>query len=382
MNFLAPQLGKCPDFYNEHMRNHEPARDIMNICTLCQPQNSGGTGALQLNGYLPDVAPRSMAKRFQAGRNKKEIQAGKMFHILIAFNSVDTAGPACGRRVALNQEDPITKRFDNDREGMMSIITISRGSYGYGSGIAEKLAQKLGYDCVSRKVLLDASETFNIPEIKLVKAIENPPSFIERLSLGKEKYIAYIRSAFMKSIATDNVVYHGFAGHFFVRDIPHVCKIRINADMKYRIRKVMKNENVSAGNAEKMIGKIDDARRKWSLHLYGMDTSDADLYDMVFKIDNMNEDNVVDIIANTVQLPCFQISPKAREAIDNKSLEYEIKANLVEQFPMTRHVSAKAGTVTVMMETALKNKEKVEADLEKILRGVDGVKTIDVCFKH
>ena len=264
----------------------------------------------------------------------------------------------------------------------MSIITISRGSYGYGSEIAEKLAEKLGYECISRKVLLDASETFNIPEIKLVKAIENPPSFIERLSLGKEKYIAYIRSAFMKRIAKDNVVYHGFAGHFFVRDIPNVCKIRINADMNYRIQKVVKNENVSAENAEKMIGKIDEARRKWSLHLYDIDTSDADLYDMVFKIDNMNEDNVVDIIADTVKLPCFQISPKAREALDNKSLEYEIKANLVEKFPMTRHVSAKAGTVTVMMETALKNKEKVEADLVKILRGVDGVKTIDVCFKH
>ncbi|BBO71775.1 hypothetical protein DSCA_57050 [Desulfosarcina alkanivorans] len=264
----------------------------------------------------------------------------------------------------------------------MSIITISRGSYGYGSEIAEKLADKLGYECVSRKVLLDASEQFNIPEIKLVKAIENPPSFIERLSLGKEKYIAYIRAAFMKSIATDNVVYHGFAGHFFVRDIPNVCKIRINADMNYRIQKVVKNENVSAENAERIIGKIDEARRKWSLHLYGMDTSDADLYDMVFKIDNMNEDNVVDIIASTVQLPCFQISPEAREALDNKSLEYEIKANLVEKFPMTRHVSAKAGTVTVVMETALKNKEKVEAELQKNLRGVDGLKSIDVCFKH
>jgi cytidylate kinase len=265
---------------------------------------------------------------------------------------------------------------------MMSIITISRGSYGYGSEIAGKLAETLGYECVSRKVLLDASEKFNIPEIKLVKAIENPPSFIERLSLEKEKYIAYIRSAFMKRIATDNVVYHGFAGHFFVRDIPNVCKIRINADMKYRIRKVMKNENATAGNAEKMIAKIDEARRKWSLHLYDIDTSDADLYDMVFKIDNMNEDNVVGIIASAVQLPCFQLSPKSREALENKSLEYDVKATLVEKFPMTRHVSAKAGTVTVVIETALKNKETVEADLEKILRGVDGVKAIEVCFKH
>jgi len=264
----------------------------------------------------------------------------------------------------------------------MSIITISRGSYGYGSEVAEKLADKLGYECVSRKVLLDASQNFNIPEIKLVNAIEDPPSFIERLFLGKEKYIAYIRSAFLESIAKDNVVYHGFAGHFFVRDIPNVCKIRINADMRHRIQIVMNNEGVSADNAEKMIAKIDEGRRKWSLHLYGIDTSDADLYDMVFKIDTMNEDHVVDMIADAVQLPCFQISPEARQALDNKCLEYKVKANLVEAFPMTRHVSADAGTVTVMMETAMKNKEKVEAEIDKILQGVQGVKKIDVCFKH
>jgi cytidylate kinase len=264
----------------------------------------------------------------------------------------------------------------------MSIITISKGSYGYGSEVAEKLAEKLGYECVSRKVLLDASQKFNIPEIKLVKAIENPPSFIERLFLGKEKYIAYIRSVFLKSIENDNVVYHGFAGHFFVRDIPNVCKIRINADMKHRVKKVIDQEGVAAEEAEKMIGKIDEARRKWSRHLYDIDTADADLYDMVFKVDNMNADNVADTIAGTVQLPCFQISPEARRALDNKSLEYEVKASLVEAFPTTRHVSAKDGTVTVAMETEPKNREKVETELKETLDGIDGVKKIDVWFKH
>lgn len=264
----------------------------------------------------------------------------------------------------------------------MSIITISKGSYCYGSEVAEKLAEKLGYACISRQVLLDASEQFNIPEIKLVKAIENPPSFIERLFLGKEKYIAYIRSAFLKSIKTDNVVYHGFSGQFFVRDIPNVCKIRINADMRHRIPKVVEKEGGSAGDAEKMIEKIDEARRKWSLHLYDIDTSDADLYDMVFKVDNLNKDNVVDMIAAAVELPCFQMSPEAKRILDNKSLEHEIKANLVEKFPITRHASVKNGIVTVVMETALKNKEKVESGLKEILAGIDGVKDIDVRFKH
>jgi cytidylate kinase len=264
----------------------------------------------------------------------------------------------------------------------MPIITISKGSYGYGSEIAEKLAEKLGYECVSRQVLLNASEKFRIPEIKLVKAIEDPPSFIERLFQGKEKYIAYIRSAFLKSIEKDNVVYHGFAGHFFVRDIPNVCKVRINADMSHRIKKVVDKEGVTAESAEKMIGKIDEARRRWSHHLYNIDTADADLFDMVFKVDNLNEDQVVEMIAGATGLSCFQISPEVRAILENRSLECEIKANLVERFPITRHVSADAGAVTMVVEAATREKEKLSAQLEEALKGIDGIRSLDIRFKH
>ena len=54
----------------------------------------------------------------------------------------------------------------------MSIITINRGSYSRGKQVAEKLALKLGYECISRDILLEASEEFNIPEIKLIRALQ------------------------------------------------------------------------------------------------------------------------------------------------------------------------------------------------------------------
>ncbi|MBU4002727.1 MAG: cytidylate kinase-like family protein, partial [Proteobacteria bacterium] len=49
----------------------------------------------------------------------------------------------------------------------MSIVTISRGSYSRGREVAEKLSLALNFECVSREIILEASEQFNIPEIKL-----------------------------------------------------------------------------------------------------------------------------------------------------------------------------------------------------------------------
>ena len=107
---------------------------------------------------------------------------------------------------------------------VMSIITISRGSYSRGKEVAEKLAQALGYQCLSRDILLEASERYNIPEIKLIRAIHDAPSILERFTYRKEPYVAYIRAALLHQAQKDNLVYHGLAGHFLLKGFPTSSK--------------------------------------------------------------------------------------------------------------------------------------------------------------
>ena len=66
----------------------------------------------------------------------------------------------------------------------MSVITISRGSYSHGTEVAEKVAQTLGYRCISRDVLLEVSDEFNVSEIKLTRAIRDSPSILDRYTFG------------------------------------------------------------------------------------------------------------------------------------------------------------------------------------------------------
>ena len=72
---------------------------------------------------------------------------------------------------------------------IMSIITINRGSCSRGKEVAEKLALKLGYECISRDILMEAADEFNIPEIKLIRALHDPASVLERFTHGKDRYI-------------------------------------------------------------------------------------------------------------------------------------------------------------------------------------------------
>ena len=152
-----------------------------------------------------------------------------------------------------------TKRRDK-----MAIITISRGSYSKGKEVAEKVAERLGYECIAREVLLDASEHFNIPEIKLVRALHDAPSVLERFTYGKERYLTFLESVFLEHVQKDNVVYHGLAGHYFLKGINHVFKIRILADIEDRVRWEMER-NISAEEALYILKKDDHERRQWGL---------------------------------------------------------------------------------------------------------------------
>ena len=199
----------------------------------------------------------------------------------------------------------------------MSIITISRGSYYRGREVAEKLAQKLGYECLSRDILLEASEEFNIPEIRLIRAIKDSPSILNRLTHQKERYVAYIRAALLKHVQKDNLVYHGLFGHFFLQDIPHVLKVRIVADLEDRVADEVKREGISEAKAREIIVKDDEERRKWALHLYGADWWDATLYDLVIHLKTITVDDAVSLLYHLVQLPGFQTTVESQEAINN-----------------------------------------------------------------
>jgi cytidylate kinase len=199
----------------------------------------------------------------------------------------------------------------------MSVITISRGSYNRGKEVAEKLAKKLGYECISRDILLEASSEYNIPEIKLIRAIQDAPSILQRLTHQKEKYIAFIRAALLKHVQKDNVVYHGLFGHFFLQDIPHVLKVRIVGALEDRVEDEVRREGISAEKAREIITRDDEERRKWALYLYGADSWDATLYDLVIHLKAFSIDDAVELISRARELPGFQTTPESQASIDS-----------------------------------------------------------------
>jgi cytidylate kinase len=255
----------------------------------------------------------------------------------------------------------------------MSIVIISRGSFSHGKEVAEKLTAKLGYECISREIILEASKHFNIPEIKLSRAIHDAPSILDRFTYGKERYVTYYREALLHHLQKDNVVYHGLAGHFFVPGVSHVLKVRILADLKDRVAEEMRSEGISAEEARKILKRDDEERYRWSYHLYGIDTRDPSLYDLVIHIGAITTEVAADIIQYTVGQPQFRTTPESQKAMDNLLLAAQVQAALVKEVPSAK-VEVEYGELVVSMGVAWGEDKRLIAKVDQIVDDVGGVK--------
>ena len=259
----------------------------------------------------------------------------------------------------------------------MSIVTISRGSYSRGKEVAEKLSRALDYECISREIILEASELFNIPELKLVRAIHDAPTILDRFTSGKERFVTFFRSALLTHLQRDNIVFHGLAGHFFLQGISHVLKIRISADLEDRVREEMNREGITADDARMVLVNDDAERRKWGMQLFGQDTWNPLLYDMVLHIQNMQVDDAVAIILRALGQPCFQSTPESRRRLDDLALAARVEATLAKEFPRVAADAAK-GKVFVSVRGSLVDEKPLSAKVRLLVEKVPGVESLHV----
>lgn len=260
----------------------------------------------------------------------------------------------------------------------MSIVTISRGSYSHGKEVAEKLAKKLDYECISREIILEACAEFNIPEIKLVRALHDAPSVLERFQHGKERYLSYHKYSLLKHVKNDNIVYHGLAGHYILKDIQHVLKVRIISDFDNRIREEMKREGITANEARYVLKKDDEERRKWGIQVYGTDTWDSRLYDLVLHIGKLTVDDAVQILYDIVSKPNFKTFAESQEALDNLTISAKIHTILVHLSPHVKITVIEGHALVSNISGVLKSDSTLRDRVTDKILQLDSVKKVTI----
>jgi len=264
----------------------------------------------------------------------------------------------------------------------MSVIAISKGSFLGGKLLAESLAEKLGYRCIDREVIVQKAAVAGVKPERLRETLLEPPSLFDRLiAHHKYVYLSMLQAALANQVKDGKVVYHGYVGHLLLSDAAPVVRIRVIASTELRLKLAQERLGLSSRAAAAQIQKLDQQRKKWTYALYGVDWEDPSLYDMVFNLGRLlNVEEASTIIASMIrEHRCFEFTPEQQAALRDFALASDVRAALAMEIPAAKvkEITAKKDVVSIMMTSD--EFEHID-DVRQVARAVPGVASVEV--KH
>ena len=259
----------------------------------------------------------------------------------------------------------------------MQLICISRGSYGYGKDVAERLADKMGYVCISREQMTDMATDSGIPVGKLeVEVLKNRP-LSEEMAIQMSLFKAFVGAHLCgRALEEDGIVYHGRTGHLVLQGISQVLRVRAIADMDSRIQMAMRRMNMGREKVKTYIEEVDDDIRRWIRTLYNENWEDPSLYDITINAAHLSVENAATALLELPKLPEFQATPASMQAVRDLLLASCCrlaigKDDRTRKVKVTVH--AEKGNVSV---TYLPRQAREAAAVPEILEAVEGVESL------
>jgi len=259
----------------------------------------------------------------------------------------------------------------------MSVIIISSDSYKTGQEIAQSAAQILGYKELGRELLDKVASKHGLPQEKLTQAMDEGPAFMGLSSKMCHRYLAYIQEATLSELLQDNVVCHGLAAHLYVLGVSHTLRVRVLSDPEKRAQQVTAQGGLSLEKAKKFLDRQKKARRRWSMETYHLDETDPSQYDLVISLSQIDSDEAVKIIAETVAYRRFQPMSYSIKCLEDLELASRVRAALLDRFPDVR-VRANRGTLVVETTALRREKQKRARAIKEMACELPGVEYVEV----
>jgi cytidylate kinase len=258
----------------------------------------------------------------------------------------------------------------------MSIIAISRGTLSGGEALAKGVAERLGYRCVSREVILEAAWAYGVPTEELLAAMEKRPPLWERLAGKRTAYLTFVRASLCEHARGGNLVYHGYLGHLLLPGIAHVLGVRVIADVEFRLQAAMQQQHLARPDAMAYLERVDKDRRQWTRFLYDVEWDDPHLYDVVLNLSRISLSAACDAVVHLAAQAEFRPTVASLKAMEDLALSSRVSAELARD-PRTRgatlQVVADDGVVTVIGTT---QSPEVMGAVPIVVRQADGVKDV------
>jgi CheY-like chemotaxis protein len=259
----------------------------------------------------------------------------------------------------------------------MPVISLFSGSYCNAQPVIQEIGSRTGYRLISdEKTVADASRLSGIPETRVKRVFFDKTSVFNRLTHERERSLAYLRMVLAESLSEDDLIISGFAGQLIPRNIKHVLRVCLIADMNSRMAEAASQLQITQPEALKVIHREDETCATWMHMLFGaLDPWHASLYDISFPTDKTSPDEIANTIAKSIATSVIRLAGRSQTAVDDFTVAAHVEIALVEK-GHSAEVDVREGAVTLTINKHVLRLNRLEEELKEIAGRQSGVKSV------
>jgi len=259
----------------------------------------------------------------------------------------------------------------------MPVITIFSGTFCNEQSAVARLLSETGYRLVTDKdIIARASDLSGMAEDRFGRAFSAKTSVFNKFTHEKERSIAVLKLALAQIVSDKDLLIVGFVSQLIPKEIEHVLRICLIADIGFRIALAAKEKRTSEKEAVKLIHKDDEDRAAWVYSVIKKnDPWDASLYDIVIPMDKMQLEEVVSLIGKNLNKDVLKPTSRSKKAMEDFLLASKVEVALTKEGHDVA-VNANQGAVTLTVNKHVLMLSRLEAELETIATRVAGVNQV------
>lgn len=260
----------------------------------------------------------------------------------------------------------------------MPVIALFSGTYCHGEEVARTVAEDLGYQVmIDQALIAETGKRFQLEENKLGRAMFSKASIFNKFTHEKERSLACLKNTLADWVTQDNRLIFGYAAHLIPRDISHVLKVGVIADMKYRVTQLMKKEGVGDKEALKRLRRDDESIGLWVDYCCSSkDPWKSESYDIIIPMDKSSVGEATALIEENARKEVLKITEASLRTVDDFRLASQVELKLIKEGHQVT-VTARDAAITLTINKHVLKLAALEGELKRIAGAVAGVKGVE-----
>ncbi len=222
----------------------------------------------------------------------------------------------------------------------MGVITISREYGSDGHTVARKAADRLGYLCMDKELIVEVARQAQVPVSEVERFDEQPehpalrvlrkfltPGYPDALTglseyewwatvtvpeftgrgdrtlsvLDEEAYVKLTQDVILRLANRGNVVLVGRGSQALLTGRSNVLHARIVAPVDYRIRTTMERDGLERQDAARRMQKVDEQRKRYVKRHYGINRNVPQHYHLTVNTAQIGVEGAADIVVEATR---------------------------------------------------------------------------------